>query len=79
MADDSFDERYETHDLMLRRMLAMLVRQGEIVEELRTFTQRQDTINERLTTAIEGLETTQAQIATLLTRLLRPDDNGRDA
>jgi hypothetical protein len=79
MDDDAFDERYETHDRMLRRMLGILVRQGEILEEMRSAAQRQDTINERLTVAIEGLEVTQARIETLLTRMVRGETNGREA
>ena len=72
MTDDAFDERYETHDQMLRRMLAILVRQGEILEEQRG-------INDRLTGAIERLEVTQACIETLLSRIIPPSSNGQEA
>jgi hypothetical protein len=41
--------------------------------------QRQDTLNERLTTAIERLDVTQARIETLLARVLPPSENGREA
>jgi hypothetical protein len=71
MDDDAHEERFRQHEEIMNGLYAMLVRQEEM-------NQRQEGINERLTTAIEGLETTQAQIATLLTRMLRPEDNGPD-
>ena len=43
------------------------------------YMQRQDVINERLTAAIERLDTTQARIETLLARMIPHQDNGRDA
>jgi DNA repair ATPase RecN len=74
------------YEEMLRRLMAMLVGQHEInqrldatierldgaITELRVFTREQVAINQRL-------EVTQARIETILTRILRPDDNGRDA
>jgi hypothetical protein len=38
----------------------------------------QRTINERLTQAIEGIEITQARIETILKRMVRGGDNGRE-
>jgi hypothetical protein len=74
------------YDEMLRRIMALTVtlstaidRQGAVIEELRDFTRQQAALNERLTQAIERLDVTQARIETLLTRVLRPDDNGREA
>jgi hypothetical protein len=74
------------YDEMLRRIMALTVtlstaidRQGAVIEELRDFTRQQAALNERLTQAIEHLDVTQARIETLLTRVLRPDDNGRVA
>jgi hypothetical protein len=74
------------YDEMLRRIMALTVtlcpaidRQGAVIEELRDFTRQQAALNERLTQAIEHLDVTQARIETLLTRVLRPDDNGREA
>jgi len=76
----------EEYDDMLRRLTALLTVQHEknqsydaIIEELRGFNRQQETINERLTTAIERLDVTQARIETLLARLLRTEANGRDA
>jgi hypothetical protein len=74
------------YDEMLRRIMALTVtlstaidRQGAVIEELCDFTRQQAALNERLTQAIERLDVTQARIETLLTRVLRPDDNGREA
>ena len=70
MADD-YAEHFRQHDEILRSLTAMLV--------------KQDGINERLTLAIERIdrtlahvEITQARMETLLARMLRPEDNGRD-
>ena len=58
----------------------------EIIRHLVRITAHQDTINERLTAAIERLETTlaqveitQARLETLLARMLRSEGHGRDA
>jgi len=51
----------------------------EILRILVRIAAPQDTINERLTAAIERLDVTQARMETLLARLLPPSENGRDA
>ena len=58
----------------------------EIIRHLVRIAAHQDTINERLTASIERLDAsierldaTQARIETLLARMIRPADNGRDA
>ena len=65
----------------------------EIIRHLVRIAAHQDTINERLTASIERLdasieridrtlahvEITQARIETLLARMIRHEDNGRDA
>jgi hypothetical protein len=58
----------------------------DLLRSLVRIAAHQDTINERLTTAIERLDgaiarldVTQARIETLLARMLRQDQNGRDA
>ena len=70
--DDAHEDRLRQHEDMLRSLTAMLV--------------KQDGINERLTVSIEelkainaGVQTTLACIETLLARMLRPEDNGRNA
>jgi hypothetical protein len=71
MADDH-EERFRQHEDILRSLTAMLV--------------KQDTINERLTLAIERIDTTlahveitQARMETLLARMLQQGENGREA
>jgi hypothetical protein len=78
MSDDTDD--------LLRRLTALVIKMDERLEEQRTFNAEQRTfnaqqvaLNERLTAAIERLDVTQARIETLLSRLLRPEGNGRDA
>jgi hypothetical protein len=51
----------------------------DIIRHLVRIAAHQDTLNDRLTAAIERLDTTAARIETLLTRMLRQEDNGRDA
>ena len=50
----------------------------EILRTLVRIAAHQDTINERLTAAIERLDATQARMETLLARMLRPEPNGQD-
>jgi hypothetical protein len=76
---DASEERFRQHEEILRSLTAMLV--------------KQDSINERLTRAIERLDhtlaqqveitadvrTTLARMETLFARLFRSEGNGRDA
>ena len=71
-------EHDEYHD-MVRRLTAMMVQQHE-------WNGQQAQLNERLTLAIERIdrtlahvEITQARIETLLARMIRHEDNGRNA
>ena len=64
---------------MVRRLTAMMVQQHE-------WNGQQVQLNVRLTLAIEridrtlaGVESTQARIETLLSRMIRHGENGRDA
>ena len=72
MADDVHEDRLRQHEDILRSLTAMLI--------------KQDGINERLTLAIERIdrtlahvEITQARIETLLARMIRHEENGREA
>ena len=51
----------------------------DILRNLVRIAAHQDTINERLTAAIERLDTTQARIETLLARMIERSANGTDA
>jgi len=72
MADDEYQD-------IVRRLTALMVQQHE-------WNGQQAQLNERLTLAIERIdrtlahvEITQARIETLLARMVRPADNGREA
>jgi len=67
------------YDEMLRTLVRIAARQDLINEDIRASLAAQREINERLTAAIERLETTQARIETLLARLIPQGENGREA
>jgi hypothetical protein len=70
---------FQEYDDIMRPMLAMLVKQDGIndrldaaIDELRAFNRQQIEIN-------ADVKTTLARIETLLERVIRPADNGREA
>ncbi len=65
MADDAHEERFRQHEDILRSLTAMLVAQHEM-------NRQQVEIN-------QDVKTTLARIETLLARMIRHEDNGRDA
>jgi hypothetical protein len=67
------------YDNLLRRLIAIAAHQDTINDDLRESIRQQGGINERLTSAIERLDVTQARIETLLARMIRQQENGRDA
>ena len=76
----------QEYDEIIRHLVRIAAHQDTINEDLRAMLsthaallQRQDVLNERLTSAIERLDTTQTRIETLLARMLRTDTNGQDA
>ena len=71
MADDAHEERLRQHEEILRSLTAMLAAQHVMNE-------RQVAINHDIQRTLDRLEITQARIETLLARLLRHEDNGRD-
>ena len=78
MADDH-EERFRQHEQIMEGLARMLAAQHEMNQRVEGFRQRQDTINERLTAAIERLDVTQARIETLLARMIQHGENGREA
>jgi hypothetical protein len=66
-------------DTLIRQLVAIAAHQNTINSDLRESIRQQGVINERLTAAIERLDTTQARIETLLARLIRSEHNGREA
>jgi len=69
---DDYEERFEHHEDILRRLTAMLVEQ-------RDFNRQQVEINARLAAAIERLDITQARIETLIARMIPTGENGQEA
>jgi hypothetical protein len=66
-------------DDLLRRLTTLVVHLDQSHSETQEHFRRQDALNERLTAAIERLDTTQARIETLLARMVPQAPNGRDA
>ena len=63
---------FAEYDDMMRRMLAIVARMDSAIDELKGFNRQQGEINERLTAAIERIDT-------VLQRLVRGSGNGREA
>jgi len=62
----------QEYDEIIRHLVTIATHQRQMNEDQRAFNRQQVEINQRL--AI-----TQARIETLLARMLRQDENGRDA
>ena len=62
----------QEYDEIIRHLVTIAEHQRQINEEQRVFNRQHVEIHQRL-------EITQARIETLLTRMLRQDENGRDA
>ena len=63
---------FAEYDDMMRRMLAIVARMDSAIDELKGFNRQQGEINERLTAAIERIDT-------VLQRLIRGSGDGREA
>ncbi len=79
MADDALETQ-------LRGLAALMAPLAETVNQHDARLARQDALNQRLVEAIERIdrtlahvEITQARVETLLARMIRHEDNGRDA
>jgi hypothetical protein len=73
------DERYRLHEEMLQGMARMWERQGEINLAQQEITERLTLAIERIDRTLAHVEITQARMETLLARMLRQEDNGREA
>lgn len=71
MADD-YAEHLRQHDEILRSLTAMLVEQREMNHHFGDLFRQQVAIN-------QDVNTTLARIETLLARMIRHEDNGREA
>jgi hypothetical protein len=76
---DDHEDRLRRHEAIMEGLARMLAAQHEMNQRVEGFMQRQDTVNDRLTAAIERLDVTQARIETLLARMLPTGENGREA
>ena len=69
----------QEYEDIIRNLVRIAAHQDTINADLRESIRQQAAINERLTMAIERLDTTQARIETLLARMVERSANGRDA
>jgi hypothetical protein len=69
---NEFDERFEHHESILRRLTAMLVEQRQFNLHISGLLQEQREFN-------QDVKTTLARIETLIARMLPTGENGRDA
>lgn len=78
MAEDD-EARFRQHEALLESLARLLAVQHEKNLAYDTIIQEQRAMNQRVTLAIERLETTQARIETLLARMIAHGENGQDA
>lgn len=67
------------YDEMLRTLVRIAAHQETINDDLRAMLRNHDAILRNHDAMLARLDTTQARIETLLTRMIRQQDNGRDA
>jgi len=68
----------ETWEDLAKRLAALVVKLDERHERLDDWIARQDTINDRLTSAVERIDTTLASLNTLITEVFRQRHNGHE-
>lgn len=66
----------ETWETLAKRLAGLVVKLDERNERLDTWIAGQDTINTRLTGAVERIETTLADLRTLMKEVFRERTNG---
>jgi hypothetical protein len=69
----------ETWEDLAKRLAALVVKLDERHERLDDWIARQDTINDRLTGAVERIDTTLTSLTTLITEVFRQRHNGHEA
>jgi transcriptional accessory protein Tex/SPT6 len=67
----------ETLEALVRRLTALVVKLDERDDHLMEFVEEQRALNARLTVAIEGINTTLANVQTLVKEVFRDRTNGR--
>ena len=78
MAED-YEERFEHHEDILRRLTAMLVEQRTFNQHIAGLLQAQRDFNRQQVEINTDVKTTLARIETLIARMLPPSEHGRDA
>jgi hypothetical protein len=68
---DEYEERFEHHEDILRRLTAMLVEQRAMNQRVEGFIQQQVAFN-------ADVKTTLARMETLVARMTQQSENGRD-
>jgi len=79
MADDAHEERFRQHEEILEGLARVWAAQHEMNQEQRGLNQRLTLAIERIDQTLAHVEITQARMETLLARMIRTEDNGRDA
>jgi uncharacterized protein YhaN len=86
MADDAHEERFRQHEEILRGLTAMLAAQHEknqsydaIIQEQREMNRHFAELHRQQAEINQDIQTTLARVETLLARMIRHEDNGRDA
>ena len=79
MADDAHEERFRQHEAILEGLARVWAAQHEMNQEQRGLNQRLTLAIERIDQTLAHVEITQARMETLLARMIRTEDNGRDA
>ena len=69
----------ETWEDLAKRLATLVVKLDERNERLDTWIAGQATINDRLTSAVERIDTTLASLTTLITEVFRQRHNGHEA
>jgi hypothetical protein len=69
----------ETWENLAKRLAALVTKLDERNERLDNWIAGQDTINQRLTGAVERIDTTLASLRTLITEVFRDRHNGHEA
>ncbi len=76
---DDHEDRLRQHEAIMAGLARRLEAQHGMNQRVEGFMQHQDTINERLTAALERLAMTQARIETRLAQMIPQSENGREA
>jgi hypothetical protein len=86
VADNAHEERFQQHEDILRSLTAMLAAQHEMNRQQAELNRQQAELNRHRDVMLQqqveinqDVKTTLARIEALLARIMRTEDNGRDA